>query len=342
MEKSGAACYVYAKISGMLKKAYVGKNAIRLFDADSLSSLWQMVFATPTPMIPEAMLATKLEKDAVNLLMKEYIKLLEIYDRPSRILVQLMHLYEIENIKTITAALSYGEQNHPHCVNIGNYATLHIDQWPDLKKITEGSEFSWIDSVPYGAQRQAMDHKLDLQGFRQLWSSLNSVKDESKSVLIDYFSREMAIINLIWALRLKVYYKYSDEKIIENLYHLADAPSPDDIICTYAYDILGRNIDSYDDWKDWAFSRCLNPHEEGSPWKVNPMWIEQRFRSLAVGKEIRLFHQYPMTDLSLVMFFRLKQQELNYIRAATEALRLGSDKTEAMYAAGISEQVGDV
>ena len=75
---------------------------------------------------------------------------------------------------------------------------------------------------------------------------------------------------------------------------------------------------------------------------MNPMWIEQRFRSLAVGKEIRLFHQYPMADVSLVMFFRLKQQELNYIRAATEALRLGSDKTEAMYVAGISEQVGDV
>ena len=39
MDKSGAASYVYAKACGMLGKAYVGKNAVKLFNAKSLSDL---------------------------------------------------------------------------------------------------------------------------------------------------------------------------------------------------------------------------------------------------------------------------------------------------------------
>jgi hypothetical protein len=39
----------------------------------------------------------------------------------------------------------------------------------------------------------------------------------------------------------------------------------------------------------------------------------------------------------MVMFFRIKLQELNCVRAAVEALRLHSDKNEAMFAAGIKQ-----
>ncbi len=342
MDRSSAASYVYAKAAGILTRAYVGENAIKLFNAESIPRLWEMVFETPVPMIPESMLATKLEKDAANLFISEYIKLLEVYDRPSKFLVQLMDRYEVENVKAITAALSYGETSHPHCVKLGRFAKIHIENWPDIQKMTEGSDFAWVDSVPVGAERQRMDYRLDLQEFRELWRSMNSVRDESRTALKRYFTREMAITNLLWALRLKVYYKYSDQKVIENLYYVGKEPSAEDPLCVYAYDIFERKLDLYADWKDWKFAEYLNPFEEGVVWSVNPMWLEQRFRSLALGLEKRLFHQYPMTDLSLAMFFRLKQQELNCIRAATEALRLGSDKTEAMYVAGISGRFGDI
>lgn len=341
MEKSGAASYVYAKAAGMLKKAFIGENAVKLFNAESVAGIWEMVFKTRVPVLPESMLATKLEKDAVNLFISQYINLLETYDKPDQILVQLLRRYEVENIKAITAALSYGEKTHPHCMNLGIYSSLDYSQWPDIKKITEGSEFSWISEVPEGEERQRMDFNLDLQDYKGLWRSLDSVKDGSKSVLKEYFSEAYAIKNLIWALRLKIYYKYDDEKIIRNLYYFTDSPSPSDPICVYAYEIFGRKTDSYDDWKNWRFAKYLNPHEEGVVWSINPMWLEQRFKVVSIGREIKLFHQYPMTDLSLVMFFRLKRQELDFIRAATEALRLGTDKGEAMYVAGILDKFGD-
>lgn len=66
------------------------------------------------------------------------------------------------------------------------------------------------------------------------------------------------------------------------------------------------------------------------------MWIEQKLRIGEVKKIKKLLHQNPLTYASLVMYFRIKLQELNSIRAATEALRLNAEKSEAMYVAGIS------
>ena len=45
-----------------------------------------------------------------------------------------------------------------------------------------------------------------------------------------------------------------------------------------------------------------------------------------------------MTYASLVMFYILKLQELDCIRAATEGLRLNVGKEEAMYVAGVSAE----
>ena len=40
------------------------------------------------------------------------------------------------------------------------------------------------------------------------------------------------------------------------------------------------------------------------------------------------------------MFFMIKLQELNCIRAAAECIRLNADRNEAMYVAGVSAEDG--
>ena len=104
--------------------------------------------------------------------------------------------------------------------------------------------------------------------------------------------------------------------------------------------MLDRPLDSYEAWKDWKFSRFLNGYEEGVPWKINPMWIEQKIRIERADAAFRIFHQYPMTDANLTMFFMIKLQELNCIRAAAECIRLEADTKDAMYAAGIAGGAG--
>ena len=339
MEKSGAESYIYAKASGLLKKSWISERAVSLFNAESLSSLWDMIFSVPEPAVPQLLFANKIETEAVSSFVREYSRLLDMYDKPSAFLTGLLQQYDVENLKAIISALDNGEEKHPHLVNLGSYRLISYENWPDIKKITANSPFDWINDINFKEERQKIDFKLDLQMINSLWKSVNSIKGEAKEVLKDYFIYQWSVKNLIWAMRLKVYYNFSDSRIIENLYYVSSAPSKQDPICSFAIDILSKRVDSYDDWEKFRFAEYLNPRNENGVWNLNPAWVEQRFRSREFARAKKLFHQYPMSEVSLAMFFTLKRQELNCIRAATEAIRLGSDRKEAMYVAGIAGMI---
>ena len=89
--------------------------------------------------------------------------------------------------------------------------------------------------------------------------------------------------------------------------------------------IQSKDISNFDEWKTWKYSKMLNPHEEGVVWEVDPRWLENSFRTDLVKKYSTAFHKYPLTSLSLVCFFKIKQDELNNIRHVTEELRLGGE-----------------
>ena len=335
MDYSGASAYVYAKASGMIGKAFAGQNAERLFAVKSLAELWGLLFESEVPSVPEVMLANRIEKDAHRLFVKQYLSLLDIYEKPSRFLVDLIRRYEVGNLKQLTSALSLGEKPHTP-LNLGKYAVFNYKAWPDIRSLTHGTEFAWCNTVPAVDGRAELAHKLDIQEFKILWRDLNAVPGDAGQALLRYFQHEYSILNMIWALRLRVYYKMTRDQIVPHLLYAADSALASDPICAYAWEVLDRSLDVYEEWKSWKFAALLNPHEEGAPWKIDPMWLEQKARIAAAHKTRKVFHRYPMTDVSLAMFFRIKQQELNCIRAAAECIRLNADKTEAMYVAGLA------
>lgn len=338
MDYSGASSYVYAKACGMLSKTFTGRNAAALFNAKSLSEIWELVFKEPVPQLPEQLLANKIEHDAVKKFVSQYIKLLSCYSKPDPLLIELLRRYDVLNLKVISAALANGEKERPRVVKIGEYSKMNYDAWPNLRKITEESEFAWYGINSEDDDHQKKDFKLDLQEVRVLWKYVNRVSDSSRSSLVEYYKRYYSIKNMLWALRLKVYYKMPAQEIINNLFYVEDAPSAKDPVCGYAYEILDIPEDSYNDWMEWRFSEFLNPHEDGSVWYIDPMWVEQKFR-FGEEKEIKkIFYANPMTYATLASFFLLKLKEIDCIRAATEALRLGAQNDDAIYAAGISSE----
>ena len=110
------------------------------------------------------------------------------------------------------------------------------------------------------------------------WKSVNKVSDSSRKILVDFYQKFFSMQNMLWALRLKVYYKMSQQDILKRLFYVGEEPSADDPICKFACEILPKSIDNFEDWENWRFANLLNPHEDGSVWNVDPMWIEQRIR----------------------------------------------------------------
>ncbi len=328
MGKSATDAYVYAKASGMLSKSFVGERANILFNIHSLQELWSLLFITPVPQIPEALLAQKLEEKAEKVFLSDFIHLVLQYSKPSPILTSLLHFYDYDNIKEFGAALCMGEKKCPRYADITPFNYINYSKWPELSLMTKDSPLSWYDKTPKLSEQQQNDARLDAQYIKEVWQNVKKVNSECREALVSLFQEEFRMENVLWALRLKLYYSMSNEEIKKHLVYESEKMPDNDVLACDAVKILDYELDSYDAWKNWKFNSLLNPHEEGSVWSVDPRWISAKYRKRFVDKAYKLFHTSPFTEAPLICWFLVKQRELDNIRTASEQLRLNINASE--------------
>ncbi|MCR4580274.1 MAG: V-type ATPase subunit [Treponema sp.] len=340
MDKEAAGAYIFAKASGILGKSFVGDRAEILFNQKNLQDLWSLLFRSHPPMVPEVLLARQIEVDSLDQFIKQYAELVYAYDNPDPILMDQLYIYEAENLKELGAALCKGEKECPSIRNLGKYSLLNYSAWPDIKAITKGSIFSWYNHVPGVHEQQEMELKVDMQVIRHLWNSVEKEKGSDYLALMKIYKNEYVIKNVVWALRLKLYYEMSDEQILEKLIYVTDGPSKKDPLAGPAIHALELPLDDYNAWAASKFCNYINPHTEGLVWTVNPSWIEKISRIQVNKLAWNTFHMYPLSVCSLISWYKIKHFELNCIRTAVESLRLNIGSEEAMSAVGITAAGG--
>lgn len=338
MDKSAADAFIYAKASGILGKSFTGKKAAQLFSAGNLSSLWTMLFNTPVPQIPEMLLAEEIEKEAFKRFVNQYTDFVGQYAKPDEILIDQLCIYQAENLKAVGGALCAGEENCPKLIDLGKFAELNFEAYPDIQKITEGSKFSWYNKVPSIHEQQQLEFKIDMQVIQHLWQSIQKTSGDVKNALEKLYLDEYIIKNIVWALRLKINYQMDNEDIIKNLIYVTAAPGRSDPIAGPAIEVLSKDLENYADWENWRYKELLNPMEPGSIWKVDPRWIETNNRAKINKEAILAFHQYPMSTVALIAWYKVKNYELSCIRTAVESLRMSIEPQEAMSSVGIKAE----
>lgn len=322
MDKSGARAFVYAKASGALSKAFIGERANLLFQAKTLTELWTLLFNTPSPMVPEVMLAEEIEKKAFSDFIKKFTGLISQFDKPDDFLISQFFVYEVENLKSIGDTLCSGSKVMPQLYELGQYSKLHYDQWPNLEKITKGTEYEWFKSVPGIHEQAKTEYELDIQAVKHIWNSVKDLKTEAGEVCRQMIFEELDLQNVVWALRLKLNYGFSDQEVTERLMYVSEGPGPKDPLCVNALHVLSKNPEDYSDWTKWTYKNYVNPRDGSDLWKIDPSWIEKVSLKNRYKKALSLFHNYPLTSEALIGWFKVRQYELNYIRMAVEAIRL--------------------
>lgn len=344
MDRSSADAFVYAKASGMLAKSFVGSRATRLFDAASLQELWTLVFQTEVPVMPEVMLAKKIEQEAERNFLQDYISLLQNYSHPDAILVDILRFYDFDNLKDIAASLSVAKTSGraaeiPDIADIGCYSMLNYRKWPDIAGITAGSPVSWYNTVPEFSRQQELDSQLDMQYIRTLWHSMKRLPSVSRSVVEYLIREELVMYNIIWALRLRIYYGMDKESVLPLLATVqnwkTEREIKNDPLAGPAVKTFAFAVDTYTDWEHWKYAEYLNPHEEGVVWEVDPRWVQQAAKTALNKKALQEFHRHPFTAGVLLTWFKIKQYELDCIRTAAEGLRLAVTPDQARDFAGI-------
>lgn len=334
MERSAAHAYVYAKASGMLAKSYTGSRSSPLFAVKSLRELYGLLFDDEVPAVPETLLAKAIEKKAQERFVAQFTRLLQNYSSPDAVLVALLRFYDYDNIKEIAAALCYKESVMPDIVDIGDYSMLAYHRWPDLAGITAGSPLAWYNTVPQSGEQQAADQKLDLHYTQSLWQAAKALPLGERETVLELVQREIAYRNVMWVLRLKVFYQYDADDIVPMLAYERAGAGRSDLFAGDALAVVHTETDSWDAWRGWKYAGFLNPHEEGVVWEIDPSWVERMMNRDLQRRYVRAFHRQPDSALVLFAWFKIKQTELNYIRSVTEGLRLNVETGQVMVAAG--------
>lgn len=322
MDTSSASSYVYAKASGILARSFTGAKAAKLFGAQKLADLWTLVFDEEVPSVPEIILAKTIEQKAAEKFIGEYKKLLAAYDQPAQALVDLLQYFDYENLKSLGAAAAMGQKDVPPLFDISPYNLLNYGAWPSIQKMTQDSELAWYDKAPEVVEQQQLDNELDLQFIEKLWSSSQELFGEEKKIVQDLIAERYSMRNVVWVLRLKLYYKMDKNKIVQRLAFLDPRNGKMDPLGGAALEILDKYVENWDDWKNWKYAKFLNPREEGSLWSVDPRWVEESSEKEFIKKATKKFHANPCGEASLLCWYFVKAKELDYIRMATEALRL--------------------
>lgn len=339
MDKSAADSYVYAKASGMLAKSYVGERARILFSFHSLQELWSFLFKKEIPVVPEMLLAKALETEAFSVFLHDYVKLIENYAVPEKILLALIQEYDYGNLKNISAALSLGEKNIPDLQRIEPFNIIDYEKWPNLQAMTSGGVLSWYHTIPSVADQHLANYKIDCRCVMSIWNAVNKIYSPCRKALIDLIGEKFRMDNCIWAIRLRYYYKMECDDIVSLLAYSDEYRRENDPLVVDAFEILNWDLESWDDWKEWKFNKLLNPHEEGAVWTVDPRWVLNAYKLLYVKKARKLFHRFPFTVCPMVCWFIIKRNEVDNIMTACESLRLNIDPLQAMKSAGVLEGV---
>ncbi|HKL86131.1 MAG TPA: V-type ATPase subunit [Treponemataceae bacterium] len=339
MDRIGADAFVYSKACGMYSRSYVGKRAKKLFEVKRLHDLWALLFEDEVPLVPESMLALLLERKASQRIASDLVDLLSVYDKPDPVVKALLSLFEYSNLKSIISSLSMGSTQPPFMVSIGKFSLFNHEKWPDIAAMTEGTPVSWYNRIPEIDEQIEWESKLDHEYYRSLWASVFMLTGKDRSSVEGLIAEEIILQNIVWAMRLKVYYNSSPEEIMPLLAFVDSDAKTVERLCQPAISILSLPVDSWDEWASWSFKDLLNPHEEGIPWSLDPRWAQLAADKRLYRLALKGFHLNPFTSGVLVCFFKIKQLEEQMIRIAAEGLRLGATEDEMYEFMGDSKNV---
>ncbi len=322
MDRVGADAFVYARACALKAKSWIGPRAKKLFGVRRLQDLWVTLYDDPPPMVPEGLLALLLERKFEQRVVDEFLELLSAYETPDPVSVALLSLYEYNNLKSESSALAQGKTERPFIVSIGPYSLFRHDAWPDLAEITRGTPCSWYDRVPEAEERTEWETRLDHEYYRNLWKAVLSLGGADRDAVEPLIKEEIILQNIVWALRLRVYYGMGEDAVAPMLAGEGDPSAA--ALRRPALQALTRSPDTWSEWADWDYAWLLNRGEEGTPWNLDP----RRAQLEADRKLFRMaqnrFHRNPFTAGVLVAFFKLKQLEEQMVRVAAEGLRLGA------------------
>lgn len=344
MPGTGERAYVYAKACGIIGKSFLGKRIPQLASAGRLSELDRMVFPGDFHDLPERELLVDLERRILGRSVKQILTIVNVYKKPPELLIRLLRAYEYADLKSALIALDGGERAAPAWTPLERFGTVHFGAYPDLKAMLKGTEFDFLlkdppkgagaggpvsenSAVPGGeADSIRMQAGLDRHYYTALWKSLFKLPKHDREGIGNILEEEISLRNVVWALRLRTYYRMEAEDVKRHLVIIEKGKGKS--LAKDALDSLDFPLDTWEAWGKWRRAEFLNRGSPGEPWAADPRYF-QNAASARLYRMARLyFRKRPASIDTPACFIKLKQYEEDLLTSMAEGLSLGIPSRE--------------
>jgi len=323
--------YAYAKACGIIGKSFLGKRISSLTGLSSLNELDKMIFPDHHSELPGRELLVDLERRIIARTVRQILVIAGSYADPPELIVRMLRAYEYSDFKTCIQYIAAGKKNLPVLCDIGRFATIRFDAFPDIGAMLKNTELKSLLSESLKSIRAgstditSIETKLDNIYYSGLVKSLSQFNAEDRLITQRILADEISLRNCGWAFRLRVYYQKRTDDTVKYLMDIKlDEESGS--LMKEAVESFGFPLDSRDPWKGWKWEKLLN-EDTKTNWTADPRHFQNAASQYLYRLAKRGFRSSPLSASAIFCYIKLKQFEENILTSIAEGLALGIDST---------------
>lgn len=321
--------FLLAKIYGIAAKTYVGTAFRDLLRLKRLQEVFDLLFPGERTALSEESLSTELESRIVQAGIRSMADILSMMGNPPEILVHILRKYEYQGVKSVIRVIAQEGAEQPTVWDIGKYAQADLASAKDGEKALVDSAYSWVVPHLRSMPLFEIENMLDRDYYSRLLSLARALPSPDRSGVLRLVSLETALLNGVWALRLRFFFKL-------------DARSAMPLMIAGATDAHRRAIadafqipaDSAEDWRKWKYAWMVEDQLGEAFRAPDPVRAERKAAHRLALRAHQLLHEDPFTLTPIVAFFKLKELETGMLKIAVEALRLSVPEQDVLLLVG--------
>ena len=330
MSRTSRYAFILAKTYGIMARSYVGANYRDLLRLKSLAELSDRLFPSDDARSPHAPMPIDLETRIIKASIQAMTSVLDYFDPPDKILVHTARKLEYQNVKSVARGIVHGRVDDLRIWDLGKYAGIRLRGAKDPEKAIKDSPYAWILSLLKTIPLAELENRLDRDYYDRFLSLCRDLPSRDRTGPLRLVNAEIALSNVVWALRLRFYFKMDAAKALSLM--IPGIGSSVRAAIAAAFEIPA---DSADEWRRWRFGWLLEDQLGETFLAPDALRAEQKASQALYARAHQAFHQNPFTLGPLVAYFKLKEYEATLLNIAAEGLHLSVPEQDILNIVGI-------
>jgi vacuolar-type H+-ATPase subunit C/Vma6 len=317
--------FIHAKMHGLVAKSWFDERLKFLLKITSLIDLSKTLFPGSESGAGEKELISDVQRKFENSVIETLARLLSFFPSPPALLVHALREYDYRNLLTLLREKFSGLEDI-RLWDIGKYAILPRGAAADFPRSLRATPFEKYIELMDTTPLSELEFQIGRQYYEELIACVRSLPAEERKLISPLVETEIRLQNLLWALRLKFYFRMDFDAAQKFLFPLGFPGLLNQVRLVFEL--------PPDDPKEWTrlrFGDIFSAERDGV---IDPEAIEGKANQYLYKKTRRFFYTNPFTLASMYAFFRIKKYEARLVTSVSEGIRMGINPQEMAEALG--------